>query len=406
MTQFVPGTYPDFDTDSDGRAVAFRDRGGQHHGLVTYQTSPGGGVEKFTVSGLRRADGTVAPLIDTGDGWELLNGWHPRQLFEDGTPGEIFDNRLSLMYSSLVPAAIAQDGEKVALRAGVLNPGALLPATNAVQYSENFGGWNLVTSALAQTDGDWTLTPNAGTIGSVRVAITRTAGDISVYAVEAKIEASRWLYLGPGGLGSWFNLQNGLPHNAPGSAAFAASTVMSAREGYVWCIVSRVTGEMSSSNTDLRIYCVGTQPTGNTPDTGSNNGSTSVTLRRAYYGRNKVGFSESDYNKTTATLPGWKSSGNYCVQEVEADRPTLDNGALTMEGGDSMTVVFASAPGVGSTVARAVPGVGAQITTGESVGAEHTISTSDTALVVIGRALTMPETRNMHDWLNLRAGGQ
>lgn len=45
MTKFVPGTYPDFDTDSDGRAVAFRDRGGQHHGLVTYQTGPGGGVE-------------------------------------------------------------------------------------------------------------------------------------------------------------------------------------------------------------------------------------------------------------------------------------------------------------------------------------------------------------------------
>ena len=46
MTQFVPGTHPDFDTDSDGRAVAFRDRGGQHHGLVTYQTGPGGVVRK------------------------------------------------------------------------------------------------------------------------------------------------------------------------------------------------------------------------------------------------------------------------------------------------------------------------------------------------------------------------
>ena len=45
MTEFVPGTHPDFDTDSDGRAVAFRDRGGQHHGLVTYQAGPGGGIE-------------------------------------------------------------------------------------------------------------------------------------------------------------------------------------------------------------------------------------------------------------------------------------------------------------------------------------------------------------------------
>ena len=43
MTQFVPNSYPDFDTDSSGMHVAFRDRGGSHHGLVTYQTGPGGG---------------------------------------------------------------------------------------------------------------------------------------------------------------------------------------------------------------------------------------------------------------------------------------------------------------------------------------------------------------------------
>lgn len=42
MTEFVPGTHPDFDTDSDGRAVAFRDRGGQHHGLVTTAGGAGG----------------------------------------------------------------------------------------------------------------------------------------------------------------------------------------------------------------------------------------------------------------------------------------------------------------------------------------------------------------------------
>lgn len=59
MTKFVPGTHPDFDTDSDGRAVAFRDRGGQHHGLVTYQTSPGGGV-RFSVGGVVQDMPTLA----------------------------------------------------------------------------------------------------------------------------------------------------------------------------------------------------------------------------------------------------------------------------------------------------------------------------------------------------------
>ena len=46
MTQFVPNSYPDFDTDAAGMRVAFRDAGGSHHGLVTYQTSPGGVVRK------------------------------------------------------------------------------------------------------------------------------------------------------------------------------------------------------------------------------------------------------------------------------------------------------------------------------------------------------------------------
>ena len=47
MTQFVPNSYADFDTDAAGMRVAFRDAGGSHHGLVTYQTSPGGVVELF-----------------------------------------------------------------------------------------------------------------------------------------------------------------------------------------------------------------------------------------------------------------------------------------------------------------------------------------------------------------------
>ena len=46
MTKFVPHTEPDFDTTADGLSVAFRDRGGQHHALVTAQTNPlTGGVE-------------------------------------------------------------------------------------------------------------------------------------------------------------------------------------------------------------------------------------------------------------------------------------------------------------------------------------------------------------------------
>ena len=99
---------------------------------------PGGGIEKFTVSGIRRADGTVAPLIDTGDGWELLNGWHPRQLFEDGSPGDIFDNRSSALLKSVtVPAVsdLAGDGDPVLVRSGLLTPGRVSTALNTVRIS-------------------------------------------------------------------------------------------------------------------------------------------------------------------------------------------------------------------------------------------------------------------------------
>lgn len=55
MTKFVPHTEPDFDTTADGLSVAFRDRGGQHHALVTAQENPLTGV---TV-------GVIYPLTQT-----------------------------------------------------------------------------------------------------------------------------------------------------------------------------------------------------------------------------------------------------------------------------------------------------------------------------------------------------
>ena len=67
MTQFVPNSYPDFDTDAAGMHVAFRDRGGSHHGLVTATTSPGGGIEVLsTGERLRTGRGAVRDGLCTG----------------------------------------------------------------------------------------------------------------------------------------------------------------------------------------------------------------------------------------------------------------------------------------------------------------------------------------------------
>ena len=65
MTKFVPHTEPDFDTTADGLSVAFRDRGGQHHALVTAQTNPiTGGTE---LSGLIVSMGETPDDTNTAD---------------------------------------------------------------------------------------------------------------------------------------------------------------------------------------------------------------------------------------------------------------------------------------------------------------------------------------------------
>lgn len=77
MTQFVPNSYPDFDTDSSGMHVAFRDRGGSHHGLVTYQASPGGGNRN---RGTVVRAGDVVSGLPSGRLAELLSWMRPTHL--------------------------------------------------------------------------------------------------------------------------------------------------------------------------------------------------------------------------------------------------------------------------------------------------------------------------------------
>lgn len=74
MTQFVPNSYPDFDTDSSGMHVAFRDRGGSHHGLVTYQTGPGGGVGITQIVSLTQAQYDAIATKDPATLYVIVEG--------------------------------------------------------------------------------------------------------------------------------------------------------------------------------------------------------------------------------------------------------------------------------------------------------------------------------------------
>ena len=74
MTQFVPNSYPDFDTDAAGMRVAFRDAGGSHHGLVTYQTSQGGGVGITNILSLTQAQYDAIVTKDPATLYVIVEG--------------------------------------------------------------------------------------------------------------------------------------------------------------------------------------------------------------------------------------------------------------------------------------------------------------------------------------------
>lgn len=374
-------------------------------GDVTATTGPGGGVEKFTVSGIRRADGTVAPVLDTGDGWELLNGWHPRQLFEDGTPGEIFDNRSSLMLRSITAPAIsdvAGNGDPVLVRSGTMTPGRAWTALNELTFSEDLASW-MTENATITTDGGVGTVSVASGDGYAQILISRAVGGRAVFAMEiAPSGAARYACVGPGGVGRWFDLQSGTAL-ALGDAGYT-SRVVPSTDGYVWCIVERIAEWTVSTNTGFRVYPSTVSPIDPAPTGGNNTAPGGVRMRRAFYSQHLPApfVPERDYNYTNAAIPTTASVGNCCVQLDTASAPVKSGLLLDFAGSKTMTAVFQEAPGASATIGRAVPGLGAQIETA-SVGVELPVSASDTALVVIGRALTGAETVLLRDWLNVRA---
>lgn len=98
--------------------------------------------------------------------------------------------------------------------------------------------------------------------------------------------------------------------------------------------------------------------------------------------------------------------GNHASQPTATARPVLAAGNRIDYDGvdDNLTTTF---PDLGSnvTIARSVPGSGASILTGQTIGAGAWDDSTDShALVIIDRGLTAAETTNLTRWLNRRAG--
>lgn len=383
--------------------VGYRKADGSVQNIVQSFSTPGGGVEKFTVSGIRRADGTVAPVLDTGDGWELLNGWHPNQLFDGAIGGAVFDNRYGV-YADTNGTPAAQGGS-VAARSDRVTNGYVRPAKNELPYSEQPAAWTSATNCVvAEAVGHWTLRPTAAD-GRINANVNRTAGQYQTCAVEVKSGGCEWVFIGPGGNGQWINIVTGATKTAAG-AGYSARLIDST-DGYKWVVVGSASQATATGVTNMRVYPSQSEPTSAGPQFGGpGDGVGVLQLRRSYYSNNQLSadFVPSDYNITDAVPPSFAFVGNFALQTDPAKRPTLVGNALTFAAGQDMTCVFSVAPGVGATIGRAVPGVGAQITT-DTVGVQLTISSSDAALVVVGKSLSATESQHLRDWLNIRALG-
>lgn len=111
-------------------------------------------------------------------------------------------------------------------------------------------------------------------------------------------------------------------------------------------------------------------------------------------------FTGIQWELTSALVPGRYQRVNTATDYDTVGFPRY----LKFDGVDDvLTMYAATAPGT-CTVVRSVPGVGAEITTGVSVGTSHNLTQNFHGLLIANRALTPLETANVTNWANDLAG--
>jgi hypothetical protein len=101
--------------------------------------------------------------------------------------------------------------------------------------------------------------------------------------------------------------------------------------------------------------------------------------------------------------------GNHGLQATSTARPTLNTSSslnyIDYDAvDDKLTTTFAASLGSACTIGRSIPGSGASISTGQTIGTSLDESTDSHATVVINRALTGDETTTLTAFLNQQAG--
>lgn len=99
--------------------------------------------------------------------------------------------------------------------------------------------------------------------------------------------------------------------------------------------------------------------------------------------------------------------GNHAFQATSIARPLYQSppARIVRDGiDDVLNTTFPVSLGSNCTVARAIPGVGAQILTSQTIGTSFADTVTSCNTVIINRALTGPETAALTTYLNGKAG--
>lgn len=126
---------------------------------------------------------------------------------------------------------------------------------------------------------------------------------------------------------------------------------------------------------------------------------TTATTSFRIYANNAVAWFD---NISVRELPG-----AHAFQATAASRPILRDAPRRIDYDavdDVLNVTFPVALGSACTVARSIPGVGAQILTGQTIGTSFTDNVDNCGLIIVNRALTAAETAGLTRYLNQRAG--
>lgn len=328
--------------------------------------------------------------------------WTPAQLFLASEQGAWYDpSDMSTLFqdaAGTIPVtAVEQPVGKILDKSGRGNHASQSTAAsrpvlsarkNLLTYSEQFDNAAWATSRITVTanaavapDGTTTadkITPNAiAASKAIYYALAATAP--ATFSLYAKAAEYGWLFidLGSGALRAYFDLTNGVLGNV---SAGCTATITAVGSGWYRCTVTHPSSysgyaEISTGPTDL--FGTSYLPSG--------------TSGAYIWGAQVENGSEATAYQRVNTATNYDTVGFPLYLKFDG----VD---------DKLTTTF---PGLGSnaTIARSVPGVGASILTGQTIGAgAWDDSTNHFGLVIVNRALTGPETAGLTAYLNELVG--